>query len=45
LHHGIKFIGEMALTPKPGPTAKEMENLKAILDEAKKTGVWVQIQR
>src|SRR5215510_12001208 len=40
---GIKFIGEMALTPKPGPTAKEMENLKAILDEAKKTGVWVQI--
>src|SRR5262249_32273982 len=28
---GIKFIGEMALTPKPGPTAKEMENLRAIL--------------
>ncbi len=25
---GIKFIGEMALTPKPGPTAKEMENLQ-----------------
>src|SRR5215475_7961349 len=40
---GIQFIGEMALTPKPGPTAKEIENLKAILDEAKKAGVWVQI--
>src|SRR5215510_9963351 len=40
---GIKFIGEMALTPKPGPTAKEMENLRAILDESKKAGVWVQI--
>src|SRR5499427_1602473 len=40
---GIKFIGEMALTPKPGPTAKEMENLRAILDESKKAGIWVQI--
>ena len=40
---GIKFIGEMPLTPKPGPTAKEMENLRAILDESKKAGIWVQI--
>src|SRR5437773_7661492 len=40
---GIKFIGEMALTPKPAPTAKELENLRAIVDESKKTGVWVQI--
>jgi imidazolonepropionase-like amidohydrolase len=40
---GIKFIGEMALTPRPGPTPKELENLRAILDEAKKAGVWVQI--
>ena len=40
---GVKFIGEMALTPKPGPTAKEMENLRAILDESKKAGIWVQI--
>jgi imidazolonepropionase-like amidohydrolase len=40
---GIKFIGEMALTPKPGPTAKELENLRAIVDESKKTGVWIQI--
>jgi imidazolonepropionase-like amidohydrolase len=40
---GIKFIGEMSLTPKPGPTAKEMENLRAIVDESKKAGIWVQI--
>src|SRR5262245_12908710 len=40
---GIKYIGEMPLTPKPGPTAKEMENLRAILDESKKNGIWVQI--
>ena len=40
---GIKFIGEMALTPKPGPTAKEMENLRAIVDESRKAGVWIQI--
>ena len=40
---GVKFIGEQALTPKPGPTPKEMENLRAALDEAKKVNVWVQI--
>src|SRR5439155_14322021 len=40
---GIKFIGEMALTPKPGPTAKELENHRAIVDESKKVGVWIQI--
>ena len=40
---GVKWIGEMALTPKPGPTPKEMENLRALLDEAKKVGVRVQI--
>ncbi len=40
---GIKFVGEMALTPKPGPTAKELENLRAIADESKKVNVWVQI--
>ncbi|HEX4137195.1 MAG TPA: amidohydrolase family protein [Bryobacteraceae bacterium] len=40
---GIKFTGEIALTPKPGPTAQEMETLRAILDEAKKSGVWVQV--
>ena len=40
---GIKFIGEQALTPKPGPTPKEMENLRAAVDEAKKVNVWIQI--
>jgi imidazolonepropionase-like amidohydrolase len=40
---GIKFIGEMALTPKPGPTVRELENLRAIVDESKKAGIWVQI--
>lgn len=40
---GIKYTGEIALTPKPGPTAKELETLKAIVDEAKKVGVLVQV--
>ena len=40
---GIKFIGEQALTPKPGPTARELENLRAAVDESKKAGVWIQI--
>lgn len=40
---GIKFTGEIALTPKPGPSAKEIEMLKVILDEAKKDGVLVQV--
>jgi imidazolonepropionase-like amidohydrolase len=40
---GIKFVGEQALTPKPGPTAKELENLTAAVDESKKVGVWIQI--
>src|SRR5260370_3410910 len=33
----------MALTPKPGPTAKELENLRAIVDETRKLGIWTQI--
>lgn len=40
---GIKYIGEQNLTPKPGPTAKELENLRAIVDESKKVGVWIQM--
>jgi imidazolonepropionase-like amidohydrolase len=40
---GVKFIGEQALTPKPGPTATEMDNLRAAVDESKKAGVWIQI--
>ena len=35
---GIKFTGEIALTPVPGPSEKEIETLKAIVDEAKKAG-------
>jgi imidazolonepropionase-like amidohydrolase len=40
---GIKFTGEIGLTSFPGPTAKEMEVLRAIVDEAKKAGVMVQV--
>jgi imidazolonepropionase-like amidohydrolase len=40
---GIKFTGEISLTPKPGPSAQEMETLKAILDESKKVGILVQV--
>ena len=40
---GIKYSGEIALTPKPGPTAQQLENLRAGLDEAKKVGVWIQV--
>jgi imidazolonepropionase-like amidohydrolase len=40
---GIKFTGEISLTPKPGPTAQEMETLRAIVDESKKSGVYVQV--
>jgi len=40
---GVKFTGEIVLTPIPGPTAKEMENLRAVLDEGKKAGVTVQV--
>jgi len=40
---GIKFTGEIALTPVPGPSEKELEVLRAVLDEAKKVGVIVQV--
>jgi imidazolonepropionase-like amidohydrolase len=40
---GIKFTGEIALTPIPGPSEKEIEILKAVVDEAKKVGVMVQV--
>jgi len=40
---GVKFTGEIALTPEPGPTPQEMEVLKAIVDEGKKAGVMVQV--
>jgi len=40
---GIKFTGEIALTPVPGPSDRELEILRAVVDEAKKVGVMVQV--
>jgi imidazolonepropionase-like amidohydrolase len=40
---GVKHTGEIALTPEPGPPQAEIEVLKAILDEAKKVGVQVNV--
>ena len=40
---GIKFTGEIALTPVPGPSAEEIAKLEAIVDEAKKAGIMVQV--
>jgi len=40
---GIKYTGEIALTPVPGPSEKELETLHAVLDEAKKVGIRVQV--
>ncbi len=40
---GIKFTGEILLTPIPGPSEKELEVLRAIVDESKKVGVMVQV--
>ena len=40
---GIKHTGEIALTPEPGPTPAEIEVLKAIVDEARKAGVQVNV--
>ncbi len=40
---GIKFTGEIALTPVPGPSEQEINVLRAIVDEAQKAGVMVQV--
>jgi imidazolonepropionase-like amidohydrolase len=40
---GIKYTGEIALTPVPGPSAKELVTLAAAFDEANKVGVQVQV--
>src|SRR5258706_9214275 len=40
---GIKFTGELLLTPVPGPSPQEIEVLRAVLDEGKKAGVMIQI--
>src|SRR5690349_23056436 len=40
---GVKHTGEIGLTPIPGPTQAEIEVLKAIVDEAKKVGIQVNV--
>jgi imidazolonepropionase-like amidohydrolase len=40
---GVKFTGEIALTPVPGPGPEELDVLRAVVDEAKKVGVFVQV--
>jgi imidazolonepropionase-like amidohydrolase len=40
---GVKFTGEIALTPVPGPTPQEIDVLKAIVDEGQKAGVAIQV--
>jgi imidazolonepropionase-like amidohydrolase len=40
---GVRFTGEIALTPVPGPTAEEIEILKAVVDEGRKVGVAIQV--
>ena len=40
---GIKFTGEISLTPVPGPSERELEILRAVVDEGKKAGVMVQV--
>src|SRR5688572_440770 len=40
---GVKYTGEIALTPVPGPSAKELETLRAVIDEGKKAGVKIQV--
>jgi imidazolonepropionase-like amidohydrolase len=40
---GVKFTGEIALTPVPGPTKEELDVLRAVVDEGRKAGVMVQV--
>jgi len=40
---GVKFTGEIGLTSFPGPTEQEMTVLRAIIDEAAKVGILVQV--
>ena len=40
---GVKHTGEIGLIPEPGPPQAEIEVLKAIVDEAKKVGVQVNV--
>ena len=40
---GIRHTGEIGLTPEPAPPQAEIETLKAIVDEATKAGVQVNV--
>lgn len=40
---GIEWTGEISLTPVPGATDHEVEVLEAVVDEARKAGVTVQV--
>ncbi len=40
---GVKHTGEIGLTPEPAPPQAEVETLKAIVDEAKKVGIQVNV--
>lgn len=40
---GVKYTGEMLLTPLPAPGEKEIETLRALLDEGAKQGVTIQV--
>ncbi|MGB7220012.1 MAG: amidohydrolase family protein [Vicinamibacterales bacterium] len=40
---GVKNTGEIGVTPEPAPPMNEIETLKAIVDEAKKVGVQVNV--
>ena len=40
---GVKYTGEIALTPVPGPSPQEIDVLKAIVDEGAKAGVAIQV--
>ena len=40
---GVRFTGEIALTPVPGATEQEITVLRAVVDEGRKAGVIVQV--
>jgi imidazolonepropionase-like amidohydrolase len=40
---GIRFTGEISLTPEPRPSFEELEVLKAVVDEAARVGITVQV--
>ena len=40
---GVKYTGEVLLTPLPGPTETELRSLAAMQDEGRKAGVAVQV--